>query len=114
MTDIILHHDDLSSFSEKIRLALGYKGLAWHSVVVDAVPPRPLLAALTGGYRRLPVLQMGADIYCDTEVIFRALERVNPPPNPVSDRRRLRQGAVALVGPGNLDGVDRCAGRAYR
>lgn len=80
MTDIILHHDDLSSFSEKIRLALGYKGLAWHSVVVVAVPPRPLLAALTGGYRRLPVLQMGADIYCDTEVIFRALERVKPTP----------------------------------
>ncbi|MCA8881648.1 MAG: glutathione S-transferase family protein [Rhodobacteraceae bacterium] len=80
MTEIILHHYDLSPFSEKIRLALGYKGLAWRSVKVDPVPPRPLLSALTGGYRRLPVLQIGADIYCDTQVIFRALERLQPEP----------------------------------
>jgi glutathione S-transferase len=80
MTDIILHHYDLSPFSEKIRLALGFKGLAWQSVKVEGVPPRPLLNALTGGYRRLPVLQVGADIYCDTNVIFRALERIKPEP----------------------------------
>ena len=80
MTDIILHHYDLSPFSEKIRLALGFKGLNWNSVVVEAVPPRPALDTLTGGYRRVPVLQVGADIYCDTEVIFRALERIKPEP----------------------------------
>ncbi len=80
MTDIILHHYDLSPFSEKIRLALGYKGLPWKSVKVDPVPPRPLLDTLTGGYRRVPVLQIGADVYCDTEVIFRAIERVKPAP----------------------------------
>ena len=80
MSDIILHHYGLSPFSEKIRLALGYKGLDWRSVVVEAVPPRPLLDTLTGGYRRVPVLQVGADIYCDTEVIFRALERIRSEP----------------------------------
>lgn len=80
MADIILHHYDLSPFSEKIRLALGFKGLAWRSVKVAAVPPRPLLDALTGGYRRLPVMQIGADVYCDTQVIFRALERLQPEP----------------------------------
>lgn len=80
MSDIILHHYDLSPFSEKIRLALGYKGIDWNSVIVEAVPPRPLLDTLTGGYRRVPVLQVGADIYCDTEVIFRALERIKPEP----------------------------------
>ena len=58
MTQIILHHYDLSPFSEKIRLALGYKGLDWQSVIVEAVPPRPLLDTLTGGYRRVPVLQV--------------------------------------------------------
>jgi glutathione S-transferase len=78
---IILHHYDLSPFSEKIRLALGFKGLDWHSVVVDAVPPRPLLDMLTGGYRRVPVLQIGADIYCDTATIFQALERLSPTPS---------------------------------
>lgn len=81
MSDIILHHYDLSPFSEKIRLALGYKGLDWKSVVVEAVPPRPALDTLTGGYRRVPVLQVGADIYCDTEIIFRALERIKPAPS---------------------------------
>jgi glutathione S-transferase len=80
MSEIILHHYDLSPFSEKIRLALGLKGLIWRSVKVDSVPPRPLLDLLTGGYRRLPVLQVGADIYCDSEVIFRELERRQPEP----------------------------------
>jgi glutathione S-transferase len=80
VTDIILHHYDLSPFSEKIRLALGYKGLAWRSAKVEPVPPRPHLDALTGGYRRVPVLQVGADVYCDTEMIFRALERLRPEP----------------------------------
>ncbi len=81
MDEIILHHYDLSPFSEKIRLAFGLKGLAWRSVEVDSVPPRPALDALTGGYRRLPVMQIGADVYCDTEAIFRELERRAPEPS---------------------------------
>ena len=80
MTDIILHHYDLSPFSEKIRLAMGHKGLDWRSVIVESVPPRPMLDLLTGGYRRIPVLQIGADVFCDTEVIFAALERVKATP----------------------------------
>lgn len=81
MTDCILHHYDLSPFSEKIRLAFGLKGMTWRSVKVEPVPPRPLLDCLTGGYRRLPVLQIGADIFCDTQVIFRELERRQPSPS---------------------------------
>ncbi len=80
MPDIILHHYDMSSFSEKIWLCLGFKDLPWRSVKVEPMPPRPLLDALTGGYRRIPVLQIGADIYCDTEMIFSALERMKPDP----------------------------------
>jgi glutathione S-transferase len=89
MTDIILHHYDLSPFSEKIRLALGFKGLAWKSVKVEGVPPRPLLDALTGGYRRIPVLQVGADIYCDTGIIFRVLDRIQPEPTLYPDGEGL-------------------------
>jgi hypothetical protein len=58
MSDIILHQYDLSPFSEKIRLALGHKELAWRSVKGEPVPPHPLLDTLTGGYRCLPVLQL--------------------------------------------------------
>jgi len=80
MSEIILHHYGLSPFAEKVRTALGLKGLAWRSVDVAPLPPRPLLNALTGGYRRIPVLQVGADIYCDTNVILPTLERLCPSP----------------------------------
>ena len=79
-TPLVLHHYGLSSFSEKVRLALGLKGLDWRSVDISPVPPRPLLAPLTGGYRRVPVLQVGADIYCDTSLILPTLERLHPEP----------------------------------
>ncbi len=59
----------------------GSSGLEWGSVETTAVPPRPLLEPLTGGYRRIPVLQVGADIYCDTHAILPALERLHPEPS---------------------------------
>lgn len=80
MTDLILHHYPQSPFAEKARLMLGYKGLAWHSVMIPAVMPKPDLTALTGGYRRTPVMQVGADIYCDTALIARRLEREKATP----------------------------------
>ncbi len=78
MTDLILHHYAFSTFSEKVRTVLGYKGLAYRSVDIPGLPPRPQLTPLTGGYRRAPVLQVGADIYCDTNVILAALDRLQP------------------------------------
>ncbi len=81
MADIILHHYLLSPYSEKIRLALGLKRLAWRSVIIPVVTPRPELMPLTGGYRRTPVMQVGADIYCDTQLILRALEQLHPEPS---------------------------------
>ena len=80
MADIILHHYAFSTFSEKVRIALGLKGLAYGSVDIAGLPPRPLLEPMTGGYRRAPVLQVGADIYCDTNIILPALERLYPAP----------------------------------
>lgn len=78
MDDIILHHYEFSTFSEKVRIALGFKQLSWRSVDIPGLPPRPLLSPLTGGYRRAPVLQVGADIYCDTHAILAAIERLQP------------------------------------
>ncbi|WP_235205783.1 glutathione S-transferase N-terminal domain-containing protein, partial [Cupriavidus sp. SK-4] len=54
MADIILHQYATSPFSEKVRLALGAKGLAWQAVEIPAILPKPDLLALTGGYRRTP------------------------------------------------------------
>jgi len=78
---IILHHFDSSPFAEKIRLALGLKDLEWSSVNIPMVMPKPMLTALTGGYRKTPVMQIGADIYCDTQCIAAALERHYPTPS---------------------------------
>ncbi|RIL07809.1 MAG: glutathione S-transferase [Proteobacteria bacterium] len=80
MTDLILHHYEMSPYAEKIRLALGRKRLAWRSVQTPMVMPKPDHLELTGGYRRVPVLQIGADVYCDTHCIARALDRVAPDP----------------------------------
>ncbi|WP_417776142.1 glutathione S-transferase family protein [Stutzerimonas xanthomarina] len=74
MHEVILHHYPTSPFAEKARLMLGFKQLSWRSVQIPPVMPKPDLTALTGGYRRTPVLQIGADIYCDTALIARRLE----------------------------------------
>ena len=81
MADLILHHYPTSPFAEKIRLALGYKKLAWKSVIIPMVMPKPDIVALTGGYRKTPVLQIGADIYCDTALICDVLEHLQPEPS---------------------------------
>ena len=78
---IILHHFDQSPFAEKIRLIFGLKKIAWTSVRISRIMPRPDLMPLTGGYRRTPVMQIGADIYCDTQCIMHELERRFPEPN---------------------------------
>ena len=80
MTDLILHHFDQSPFSEKVRLILGFKDLAWRSVKVPIMLPKPDVVALTGGYRRTPFLQIGADIYCDSALMCRVIDEVAPQP----------------------------------
>jgi glutathione S-transferase len=77
----ILHHYPVSPFAEKARLMLGFKRLAWKSVQIPLIMPKPDVVALTGGYRRTPILQVGADIYCDTALIARVLERLAPAPS---------------------------------
>jgi glutathione S-transferase len=80
MSDLVLHHYDGSPFSEKVRLILGFKGLAWKSVTVPVMLPKPDVVALTGGYRRTPFLQAGADIYCDTALMCRVIDAMAPQP----------------------------------
>lgn len=81
MHEIILHHYPPSPVSEKVRIALGIKGLAWRAVEIPRLPPKPDVMPLTGGYRRTPVMQIGADIYCDSQCILRELQRRHPEPS---------------------------------
>jgi glutathione S-transferase len=80
VADLILHHYDEAPFAEKVRLVFGIKNLSWRSVIQPATLPKPNLMPLTGGYRRTPVLQIGADIFCDTQLIIAELERRYPKP----------------------------------
>ena len=79
-SQIIFHNYPQSPVAEKVRVAFGIKGLAWHDVEIPRLPPKPLLTTLTGGYRRTPVMQIGADIYCDSQCILRELEQRFPSP----------------------------------
>lgn len=110
MTEILFHQYDNSPFSEKVRVCLGIKNLSWAAVDQPVIMPKPELVALTGGYRRIPVMQIGADIYCDSQLILRELERRFPEPTlfPQGDHglahanamwadRALFQAAVAII-----------------
>src|SRR5437868_3202932 len=79
--EIIFHQYDISPFSEKVRTVFGIKDLEWHSVIQPVIMPKPELIALTAGYRKIPVMQIGADVYCDTQIIIAELERRFPEPS---------------------------------
>ena len=91
----ILHHYPESPFAEKARLMLGFKQLSWGSVYIPRIMPKPDLTALTGGYRRTPVLQIGADIHCDTALIARRLEAEKATPALFPEGRELVVSAFA-------------------
>ena len=76
----ILHHFEISPFSEKVRAIFGFKRMAWRSVLVPLAMPKPDVAALTGGYRRTPNLQIDADVYCDTALIAQVIDALRPEP----------------------------------
>ncbi len=80
MQDLILYHYSMSPFSEKMRAMLGYTGIPWQSVTVREMPPRKVLSILAGGYRKVPVAQIGADVFCDTRIISDELARISGRP----------------------------------
>lgn len=85
MSELILHHYDASPFTQRVLRMLGIKRLPWRSVITPMMPPKDDLVALTGGYRGTPVLQVGADVYIDSQRIARELERRHPTPSLFAD-----------------------------
>jgi glutathione S-transferase len=78
MSGLVLHQYAESLFSEKVRLLLGYKQASYQQVEIPIIMPRPDTIPLTGGYRKTPVLQIGADVYCDTALICRVIDEIYP------------------------------------
>jgi glutathione S-transferase len=81
VAELILHQYEMSPFSEKVRRLLAFKRLPWRAVRAPAIMPKPELVALTGGYRKIPVLQIDNHVYCDTALIARVLEQLAPEPS---------------------------------
>ncbi len=103
--DIILHHYAPSPFSEKIRLTLGYCEARWYSVISPAMPPRPVVDPIVGGYRRIPVMQIGADVFCDTKLISAELAArfSKPELNPFPESALLETNKDAIDYSHNVD-----------
>ena len=47
----------------------------------SGILPKPDLTALTGGYRQIPVAQVGAEIYCSSEMVMDLPEARIPSPS---------------------------------
>lgn len=87
MQELILYHYAMSPFGEKTRAMLGYAGLGWQSVIVKEMPPRPVLDKLAGGYRKIPVAQLGADVFCDTRSVAREIARLSGKPELILEQQ---------------------------
>jgi hypothetical protein len=68
---IIFHHTKGSPYAEKIRTILSYLNLDWYAVEAScSTPDREDQKNLVQAYStRIPILQIGSDVYCDTRVI---------------------------------------------
>ncbi|KAJ3510619.1 hypothetical protein NLJ89_g4566 [Agrocybe chaxingu] len=76
---VILYRYDASPFSHKIDNALTVKGVPHEKVNVVPMLPRPEITDALGiTYRRIPILAIGNDVYCDTSLITSVLERRFP------------------------------------
>ncbi|KAF3044193.1 hypothetical protein E8E11_006543 [Didymella keratinophila] len=76
---VVLFGYDSSPFTNKVRLALRLKQIPFSYVTVPSMMPRPLLKETFGlYYRKIPILAIGREIYCDTSLIIEALEHYFP------------------------------------
>lgn len=96
MSELILHQYAESTFSEKVRALLGYKNASYQQVETTIIMPRPHLMPLTGGYRRIPVMQIGADVYCDTAIMCRVIDDIYPENSVYPEAQRAAAEGFAL------------------
>ncbi|TBU49003.1 hypothetical protein BD309DRAFT_883205 [Dichomitus squalens] len=73
---VILYHYDASPVARKVKHILAIKRIPHYRVEMPMTLPRPDLADRLGvKYRRIPVLAIGGDVYCDSSLIANVLER---------------------------------------
>jgi glutathione S-transferase len=75
---IILFTYDISVFGRKLEWYLTLSGLPYMKCITLDRLPRPMLEKLNIQYRRIPILAIGRDIYCDSRLIIDKLEELFP------------------------------------
>lgn len=68
----------LSAWASKITAYFALRQIPYTTLEQPITQPRPDLAALGIKYRRIPLLSLGRDIYCDTLLILEKLEHLYP------------------------------------
>lgn len=77
--DPILYLYGFSPFGRLVSQYLALRNIQHSIVEQPPVIPRPDLEALGIHYRRIPLLNIGRDFYCDTKCILHKLEQLYPP-----------------------------------
>ncbi|KAF2430790.1 hypothetical protein EJ08DRAFT_633215 [Tothia fuscella] len=77
--DIVLYHYTFSPYARRIVWYLQLRGIPYAQCLQPAILPRLDLEALNVNYRRIPILSIGRDFYCDTRLILRKLDSKFPP-----------------------------------
>ncbi|KAL1958677.1 hypothetical protein VTO42DRAFT_4020 [Malbranchea cinnamomea] len=76
--DLTLFHYTFSPFAKRVVWYLNLRGIKYNQCLQPPIMPRPDLAALGVQYRRIPVLAIGRDLYCDSRLILQKLEERFP------------------------------------
>jgi glutathione S-transferase len=74
----ILFHYPASIYSHRILWYLWLRAIPYDECIQSPVMPRPDLAAVDIGYRKIPLLSIGKDVYCDSRLIISKLEALYP------------------------------------
>ncbi|KIW27179.1 uncharacterized protein PV07_06941 [Cladophialophora immunda] len=75
---IVLYHYSFSPFARRVLWYLSLRGMDYAECKQPPVMPRPDLSVLGVKYRRIPVMSIGRDVYCDSRIILRKLEELFP------------------------------------
>ncbi|KAI9709975.1 MAG: hypothetical protein M1820_003053 [Bogoriella megaspora] len=88
-SSIIHYHYPFSPYARRITWYLTLRNIPYAQCIQPYVLPRPDVNALGVQYRRIPLLTIGRDIYCDTRLILQKLEEHFPQHQPNTPYRNL-------------------------
>jgi len=99
----VLFHYPFSPYARRIVWYLALRGIDYAQCLQPPTLPREDLSALGVAYRRIPVLSIGRDIYCDTRLILQKLEE-RFPEGALGAQQPDQKGVEKLLEKWNIEG----------